>query len=397
MDVIAALTDPADAERVRKQLETETDPSVREAILRTLGRLQDPASIPVLIQQLAEAAAPKPCVVEAALSLGMLGAKDKSDPAAIDPAIEPLKQRFATAAKEDLTLRAALLSAMANLGRAEFAPEFNANLDTPEPELLLPALDGIRETRDSSRLERVLALITHADPRVRRRAIQAAAALGDPSHAEAIFARVSPAVESSDNVRPVAWDGLLELLGRSNAETRLLWSERMLDFPERREAYLLELEREWSQSQPASRELAETRRRLAAWFDSSQRYAESLPRLIQLFTNSTDGVSKEGVAAPLLRAELALGRYEDLCRQLPDLVGVASNAERDQIAKLLLEHCRTEIEAGRNLQLAGLQAAIKALSPDALGPQFHADWQTINKTAPKSPVSGAVAPPENGA
>ena len=277
-DVIAALTDPNDAEAVCSRLEHETVPTVREGILRTMGRLQNPIAIGPLTAELGDPNATDGCLIEAAASLGRLGGGSAADPAAIAAAIEPLKQRFATTSPDALRLRASLLEAMAGIGAAEFTEEFLANLDADQPRLLLPAIAGVTTVRDGSRIDRIFALASSNDARVRCRAFEALGVLGGaPAHLEATVSRLSPATEPSEAVRQAAWGAFCSILQGRPVQVRLEWAARLKDFPEREEAYLKDLTADLAGLQPPPAELDAARRQLAELYDAQGRFAESFP------------------------------------------------------------------------------------------------------------------------
>ena len=81
------VTTATDADPVRARLAYETDLAVREAILRTLGRLQNPVAIADLTAELTEPGASESCVAEAAASLGMLASLGTADASAIAAAV----------------------------------------------------------------------------------------------------------------------------------------------------------------------------------------------------------------------------------------------------------------------------------------------------------------------
>ena len=373
-DVVAALTDPSDAEAVSARLLEEGDPVVREALLRTLGRLQNPEAIEVLIAELTNPHSLSSCRAEAAVSLGLLGARGQADAAVIAQAIDPLRQAFASAPPEALRLRAALLGAMASIGAEQFAEEFAANLDAEESELLLPALQGVRAVGDVSHIDRVLTLVVHNDPRVRRRAIEALAALGgEPAHLEVLVSRLNPAVEPNDGVRQAAWTGFRGLLAKAVPGARLQWADRLAEFPELAIAYLVELVTDLADHKPSPIELSEARLRLASLYEAQSRRAEALGIWRDLWPALCEAGDARvyEVGLSLLRATLESHRYEKLDELLVKLVADLDVPAREPVARLVLEHLEAQQEASPDQELQTLFDSLDRLPGDMFDPVFH--------------------------
>ncbi|HUU83887.1 MAG TPA: HEAT repeat domain-containing protein [Phycisphaerae bacterium] len=391
-DVIAALTDPADADPARARLGQESDPSVREAILRTLGRLQNPVAIEDLTAELANPDSPRACAVAAATSLGLLATLGTADRAAIAPAIDPLKRHFAATPPEELSQRAALLQAMADIGSTDFAEEFVANLDAGEPDLLLPALAGVRSIGDASRIERILALTGHKDPRVRRRAISAVAALdGESTHVEALLQRLNPTVEADESVRQVAWEGFMSALSDASPGVRLQWADRLQEYPERKEAYLAALVDDLADGTPVPAEYTEARLRLANLYDGQGSHAKALPlwRDLRVALGAADDPRADAIGLSLLRATLAVGRYEGLVELITSLVADVEPAAREAIAGVVLDHLEAVSNTGDAEALGPLLDALDGLPADVFDPAFYEAIQA----ARQPPAEPAPQPP----
>ena len=169
----------------------------------------------------------------------------------IAPAVEPLERRLAAAPAEALRLRAALLGAMANIADPAFADELSAGLDETEPDLLVPALRGTRALGVADRVPRVLSLTTHADPRVRRWAIEALGVLGsEPTHVEALVSRLNPAIEPNETARQAAWTGFGQITAKLPPDARLQWADRLTELPDLQVTYLAQLVNDLDRSRP---------------------------------------------------------------------------------------------------------------------------------------------------
>jgi tetratricopeptide (TPR) repeat protein len=72
------------------------------------------------------------------------------------------------------------------------------------------------------------------DPAVRLAAVEALARTAQAQHAQQLFARLSPDVEASENVRDAAWKGMALLFPRLEIEQLNSWADRFKNSPERR-------------------------------------------------------------------------------------------------------------------------------------------------------------------
>ncbi|MCP4247101.1 MAG: HEAT repeat domain-containing protein [bacterium] len=395
-DVVAALTDPADAEAVCARLEIEQDPAVRVAILRTLGRLHAPAAVPFLVAVLNDATAAPGDVLEAATSLGLLGTRGQGDGAEIAPAVEPLERRLAEAPAEALRLRAALLGAMANIAVPAFADELSAALDATEPDLLLPALVGTRTLGAADRVDRVLSLTSHADPRVRRRAIEALGVLGSEStHVEALINRLNPAVEPNEAARQAAWAGFGQITAKLPADARLKWADRLAELPELQVTYLAQLVNDLDQRKPPPVELSAARYALGRLYEAQERYVEALPLWRDIWPElSASGDSRTAqVGASWLRGTLASSRYEQLDELLTQLAAPADDAGRQELAGLVLDHLSGLDDDGQRRSLLTVLVRVPA---GTLGPDFDQVVNPARAPAPDPVPTTTSAPADDG-
>lgn len=395
-DVLAALTDPADAEAALQRLDQESDNTVREAIVRTLGRLGNPVAIPSLVAELSAGRGCEPCVIEAAVSLGLLGSREDADPEAVARAVGPLKARFASAG-DSVRLKAALLGAMAGLGAADCSEEFLSNLEATEPDLLLPALEGVRSIGDASRVDRILALTASNDARVRRRAIEALVVLGgDEAHLETLVNRLSPSVEPNDGVRQAAWEGFGAIVSRQSIASRLTWAERLKDLPEREELFLAELIGDLSQIQPVPAELALARRRLAEVFDSQSRFAESFGVWRDLWQSmSAEGTAdSREVGLAYLAAMLQAGRYEGLAELVPALTSAARAGAGGEVEKLLADHLEQVNGANDDQRLQAYLIGLERLDVGLFGAALRQAMDRARTRIASPSTSGLQAPVE---
>ncbi len=381
LEVVAVLGDRSFSEHVRARLNHENAPEVREALLYTLGRLQDPAAFAPLIAELGAPTATPGCVVETASSLSLLAAQGNVADDDLLAAVGPLKERLAATPADAVRVRAALLGAMASIGAPDFTDEFLANLDGDNPDLLLAALDGVKRVGDSTRIDRIAALAAHGDARVRRRVFDALAALGGPEHLEALVQRLGPSAEPNEAVRQAAWVAFCAILADQAPDVRLQWAGRLAEVPERETEYLETLTKDLSSRQTPVEELNFARRRLATLYDGQRRQAESLPLWRELWVGRGTSNSDEAGAIGLgyVQAMLAAGRYENLAEVVPELRKDTGRAQ--QVEDFLLAHLEHLRATGTEALCQAYLEALSRLPADSLSAGFR-EALSVAQSAP---------------
>ncbi len=315
LGILGALSDPSNTNAVLSLLAEERDASVRQTAFRVLGQLRSPEAIPVLVREIAVttgADATPGCVAEAAAALALIGAKGKLDSAAVAEVVPALADRYAQTPATDRHLRSSLLRAMASIGAPEFGPIFAAALESEQPDVLLPAIDGCMVVEDRANLERIIALTGHSDPRVRAVALRAVGKLGgEPAHLEVLLSRLNPATESNEGVRAAAWEAWQPLVDRKPAADQLQWADRLREVPERYVEYLLAIVTREAGHNPPSAELAEGRRRLATYYGEVGNHAAALPFWQQLYAQllATSDPQADDVAIQVLTTALAAAQH----------------------------------------------------------------------------------------
>ncbi len=391
-DVVAALADPSDYEFVVKRLGEEKQPQVRTSILRALGRLRNSAAIEPLAATLADTESSEGEVTEAAVSLGLLGARGAAESAEVAPAVEALRNRFEGTPREKVQLRAALLGAMASIAASEFPEEFLLNLDEDDPELLLPALAGVKAVGRADRMERILALISSSDARVRRRAIEAIAALGgDVAHIEALASRLRTEVEPNEGVRQAAWLGFQALVTTQPSAIRLDWAIRLVDQPKHQEQLLGLLIAEFEDAGVQPPEILQARQHLAALFEGQGRQIEAVPVRRRIWQTLAESNSEQAAQAGLdyLGDCLVVGHYEVLGELIQSLVAGKAQSTIDAVEQQLVSHfdvLQSENSTDRlNRFVEQLDQIDAAMDSDRLREAIrHAQTQLAAPDAPES-------------
>lgn len=382
VEIVGVLTDPNDAAVLLDLLRKEADLPVRETILRVLGRLGNAQAINALIAELKEPDADLDCVREAARSLGTLHAQGKIAAEIIAPATGPLLQRFEDAPRDDLRLREALLGAMAEIGDQQFTPAFVANLSSDAVELLLPAIRGIQVVAAHERIDRLLALLTHNDPRVRQLAADAVGALGsDAAHLEALIARVNPNAESNAGVREAAWIGFRALLQRQSAAVSFRWADRLDNLRDRQVELLEELVAGWAATATTPPELSMARERLWPILTQEGKHVDAMRHLQQLRKKlPLDSPRSVELAAELVRVSLVIGRFDRTAEIIADLAASTDSNVDAAVTDALSDFIDAAITRGEVATLAPLLAQLESLPPALLGTQWPAQLDAFRQT-----------------
>jgi len=381
LEIIGNLKDPNDTAAVLKLLPGERDATVRETILRVLGRLENPAALPALVEELADPTTAPACVRQAAQSLGAIGAQGRVEPERIAPAVEPLKKRFESAPDGDLRLKEALLAAMASIGDPAFTSDFVDNLSVDAPELVLAAIRGIKTVGARDHLDRLIAHLTHVDPRVRQRSAEAVGVLGDQAALDALFNRLSPNVESNEGVRDAAWDGFRAILARSPADVRLQWANRLSELHDRQVALLNELIDAWTADGSAAPELVQARERLVDIYLADGNYADCINQLQQLRKQfvSQDDPRAQLVELQLVRATLEAGRHDRIVELVRDVAAGEDAQARAKIADTIVGYLDAAIARDPNTQLSALVDRLETLPPALLTDDWSARLAVFRK------------------
>lgn len=386
LELVGALNDPADLEPILARLAVETDLSVRETILGVLGKLRNPGAIPVLIGQISNSSSPSNCVAKAAQSLATL-ARENGDPAQLHAAVGPLRTRLAAADAADLRLRGALLGAMAGIGSADCAADFVAHLNEQHPELLLPAIRGTVAVQDREQMERLRGLLLHADPQVRREAIEAVGTLAeDESPLEALANHLNVATESNETVRSAAWTAFRRVLKREPAEIRLKWVGRLKDLPNRQIEYLTALVEDFAQASPKPAQLNEAREMLARLLREQERYAESIRHLQGLYAVLCAGGDPHAgeIGVLLLDSMLRNGQRSERIEQLLSDLARCGDDVKAGVVRTITDYLRESVQANDAPELATLADRLRRACHGLYGQPFddHLDSVLHELTPP---------------
>ncbi len=287
LSVVQNLNVPAVIKAVLGQLEEEKDPPTREAFFKAIARLNSPDGLTALVREIASGDSAPDCVREAATALGQLAEQPAHRDRARE-AVGPLTSRYTNNTAADIPMRAALLTAMAGIGDASFTPYFLEAVESEDPLVLRPAIEGLRAVAEPSKLSRLRRHTTNANPLVRLAAIEAVGQLGrEDADLECLLQRVIPTVEPNEPARDAAWRGFRDLLRHRSVGERIRAASMLREVPDREAEYLAELAERLRSAGESPAELEMVRDRLANLLVAQGKFAEALPHLRELYAQKT--------------------------------------------------------------------------------------------------------------
>lgn len=374
LTVVQNLNDPTVVRAVLAQIDEEKDPATREAAFRALGRLNSPESVPVLIREILSTEAPPECVREAAGTLGQLaqqpGVKERAR-----EIVAPLQARYRALGANDIAMRAGLLTAMAGLGDPSFAPDFFQAVESEDPAILRPAIQGLRAVGDSSKLSRLRRHTANPNPLVRLAAIEAVGQLGkEDADLEALLQRINPAVEQNDLARDAAWKGFRQLLRNKPVREQIRAAAMLREVPDREAEYLNDLAESLRERPEAAADLEMVRDRLANLLVAQGKFADAVPHLRELYTQRSkrNDPTALDTGLRLLDATLRTPGFSAAVNLLQQLSAVCGGDEYLQTRVVetvgqFLESPELVADASRS---SSVLAELKNLPPDCLGNEW---------------------------
>lgn len=393
--IVQTLNDPTVVKAVLAQLEHEKDLAVRHAIFKALGRLNSMDSVPALVQEIAAPESDATCVEEAAIALGQM-TPTLQDSQLQQQAVAALQNRYQRVDSSNHELRAALLSAMAGVGDESFGPAFLEAVDSTHPTILRSAIRGLRAINNGSKLPRLRALMSDADPLVRLAATEAVARLGrEVADLESLMARQNPAIESNELVREAAWRGTRDYLARRPTEERIQIAQRLRDLPDLEIRYLEELASSLAATNGGIEALSDVYDRLATVMIIQNRFVEAagyLRRLYELKTKQ-DLIAAQDVGLRWLEATLLADHEPDIVATLNQLLH-AGGPQQYWILDVIAQWFETPDMLNNAERSRSLLAALKALPADSLGESWRelldrveARWRESNESTVSEPTS----------
>lgn len=229
---IESLNEPSAFDAIALQLLVESDARARAAFVRTLGRMQEPRSIPLLLRMLDDPS--DNVMIASANAIEALGDYlVKSDATLARQVARRLNlifnERFTSG--QNGAMREATLRAMVSLGQPELLPTYRALLtaDANEPPRIRQlALRGIGNVGDPLTAPLVVDKLTDESADVRFEAVRALGQTSeDFTHAETLYRRLL--VEPDERVRKEVWETIRSLLPLASRNQLELWPDRFED------------------------------------------------------------------------------------------------------------------------------------------------------------------------
>jgi len=396
--IVQNVNDPSVVEAVIARLDVETDETMRLAILAALGRLRSPAAIPALIRELSAADASAARIAEAANALGRI-AERIEDKQTIQDAVEPLKQRFAEAPPDDVTLRAALLSAMAGVGDRAFGPAFAEAVDSDDPALLQPAIHGLRIVHDRTKLPRIRDLTRNPDPLVRLAAIVAVSELGrEAEDLQSLLTCLNPTIEPNELAREAAWRGFREYMSRRPVPERIDAAQRLRNMPDLEARYLSELSDTLAATGTAPMDLERVRDRLGQVLVGQGKFAEATDPLRKLFAQQADRQAETAIDTAVRWLDAALRARPpmnagDVLKYVTDTV--SSDADRLRLIEAVARYADDPGVAADRDRSASLLTELQSVPAEG----WPAPWTELlqrltARTQPPPPAQPPTDPPQ---
>ncbi len=218
--LLATLGDEKSLPDVLARLETEQDPSVRQALLTAAGQLRSPEALPYVLAEIPsrsdETSAAAARALARILENHQLPAKSKAK------AAKALIARYRSARKsgESSALREALLAAMGGVGDSKLLPVINKALKDKAAAVRLAAITPLflvaSETEAADSLTK---LVGDPDRGVRLAVLTTLEKIGGLDKLDIFLARTDLSIETDAAVRQKAWDAAMAILARGDPAT----------------------------------------------------------------------------------------------------------------------------------------------------------------------------------
>lgn len=394
LEIVQNLNDPTVVDAVLSQLAREKDLPTRLAIFKAIGRLGRPETIPALVQEITSASSAPECVREAAIALGHVAAKAETD-VDLEEAVRALKSRHDLTADEDVAMRAALLTAMAGLANAAFAPEFLKAVESDDARLLQPAIRGLSAIGEGSKLPRLRTLMGHTDPLIRLAATEAVGQLGkEDVDMEGLLTRLNPSIEENQLAREAAWRGFRRFLSTRPIPDRIRAAERLRELPELEVQYLEELADTLTGVNDTGSDLETVLDRLSTVLVAEGHFSEAVPHLrslCELYAARSDDRAFE-CGLRLLDAMLQDPSAVGLCELLQRLATQATDAAaKARVVTHVSDYLQSDEAVAQAERTQSLIAEFRAVPPDILGSSWS---QMLDRAAARfAPKGNEPEPP----
>lgn len=188
------------------RLDGETSQVVREGLLIALGQLQDPAAIPVVLDEIG--AKYEEVAAAAAMALAKIAAKHPFADARREEVAKVLIARYRQNGRsaDGAALREALLRAMGIVPGKGVTGVLLDALKDEAVNVRLAAVNALAGLGQAPLAKQLVPLVSDPDRGVRQAAIAALGKLDGVTHLQTILERTRPSIEADAAVRKEAWD-----------------------------------------------------------------------------------------------------------------------------------------------------------------------------------------------
>jgi len=226
---LALIGDRQAVDAMFKQMDVESSPLVKQAMLMAIGQLGDKNILQKLIQQLNSPLEPISSGAGKAIAKIFQTQKNLS-PEMKDQTIEALLKRYKQTSSDQTALRQDLLSTMTdeNVADKRFLQIFQNDLGSPDAEIRRFAAKGIAALHDENLTKLLVAQLNDTEPAVRAEIASGIASMSsDPSLVDTLLSRISSNVEKDSQVRLATWNAILTMIKRWPIDQQLEWSLKL--------------------------------------------------------------------------------------------------------------------------------------------------------------------------
>jgi len=282
--LVASLGDGQALAALLERLSVEQTPSVRQGLLTAIGQLRDVKALPAVLGEIPSR--DETIAAAAATALARIAEAQPLSRSDTAKAVKALIERYdlSTASSDGLALREALLTAMGQVGEAEFSDVLLDALGDSSAAVRQAAVNALAKLGSGKLAARIEPLTGDADRGVRQAAIAALGALGGKKHLQTILQRTNPAVEQDAAVRRQAWNVAMAILAKADPKTLRAVVDGLAGRPDARDQRIQILQM-LVVAVSAAHDPAEgdVRRQLGLELTRSARPAEAEPQLAQAY------------------------------------------------------------------------------------------------------------------
>jgi hypothetical protein len=268
-------------------------------------------------------------------------------------------------------------------------------VESDDPNVLQPAIRGLRAIGDKSKLSRFRALMSHADPMVRLAAVEAVGELGrEDADLETILTRLQTAMESNELVRSSAWKSLQMFMSRRSDDQRIAASQRLRDQPDLEIRYLLELVNLFSTSNADASYLEKVLDRLTSVLTQQKKHAQSVPYLRQLhqMKKSRNDGSDQKIGLAWLGAVLRTASVGDVVAVVRQLCVSADPQNQQSVMAAIIGYLDSDEMVNNSERTRQLVGGLQSFSVDGWGEEWT---QALDRWSLRSKTQTEKSKPQN--